>query len=92
MDGMVDNQPSISSIDYKCQVKCMKYFKYLLLDNICSQYKLISFSLQNVNTEVCEQVFSWLSKYACITKHMNRWRFLFLILYILDNHNENVNN
>ena len=70
----------------------MKYFKYLLLDNIYSQYKHIIFSLQNVNTEVCKQVFSWLSKYAFITKHMNRWRFLFLILYILDNHNENVNN
>ena len=33
--------------------------------------------LQNVNTElVCEQRFSWLSRFADITKHMNRWRFL----------------
>ena len=46
------------------------------------------FSLQEVNTEICEQLFSWLSKYAPITKHMNRWRFLFLIIYILDCHNE----
>ena len=48
--------------------------------------------LQNVNTElVCEQRFSWLSRFADITKHMNRWRF-FLMLYILDCHNENTNN
>ena len=25
-----------------------------------------------------------------MTKHMNRWRFLFLMLYLLDNHNEDV--
>ena len=36
--------------------------------------------------EVCEQLFSWLSKFAPITKHMNRWRFLFLMLYLVDNH------
>ena len=48
---------------------------------------------QNVNTElVCEQRFSWLSRFAHITKHMNRWRFLFLMLYTLDCHNENTNN
>lgn len=47
-------------------------------------------NLQNVNTEVCEQLFSWLSRFSRITKHMNRWRFLFLMLYILDCHNEDV--
>lgn len=51
-----------------------------------------STDLENVNTEVCEQLFSWLSRFAHITKHMNRWRFLFLMLYILDCHNENTNN
>ena len=49
--------------------------------------------LQNVNSElVCEQRFSWLSRFAQITKHMNRWGFLFLMLYTLDCHNENTNN
>ena len=43
-----------------------------------------------MNTEVCEQLFSWLSKFSAITKHMNRWRFLFLMIYVLDNHNEDV--
>jgi hypothetical protein len=51
---------------------------------------VFSFFGQDVNTEVCEQLFSWLSKYSHITKHMNRWRFLFLMLYVLDNHNLDV--
>ena len=47
-----------------------------------------AFSTQDVNTKVCEQLFSWLSKFAPITKHMNRWRFMFLMYYLLDSHNE----
>ena len=35
-----------------------------------------------VDTEICEQLFSWLSKYARITKHMSREHFLFYLLYI----------
>ena len=42
---------------------------------------------QDVNTEACEQLFSWLSKFAIMTKQMNRWRFLFIMLYVLDQHN-----
>ncbi|CAH3152581.1 unnamed protein product [Porites lobata] len=41
-------------------------------------------NIKDVNTEVCEQLFSWLSRFSHITKHMNRWRFLFLMLYLLD--------
>lgn len=44
--------------------------------------------LKDVNTEVCEQLFSWLSRFAPMSKHMNQWRFLFLILYLIDQHNE----
>jgi len=54
----------------------------------CNPYS--SDDLQEVNTEVCEQLFAWLSRFPHMTKHMNRWRFLFIILYVLDNHNENV--
>ena len=39
---------------------------------------------------VCEQLFSWLFKFAPITKYMNRRRFLFLVLYLLENHNRDV--
>ena len=30
-----------------------------------------------VNSEICEQTFSWLSKYARMTRHMNREHFIF---------------
>ena len=39
------------------------------------------------NTEVYEQLFSWLSKFSAITKHINRRRF-FSMICVLDNHNE----
>ena len=42
---------------------------------------------QDVYTEACEQLFSWLSKFAIMTKQMNRWHFLFIMLYVLDQHN-----
>ena len=40
-------------------------------------------SLQGVDTEACEQLFSWLSSYRFIVKHMNRHRFLFFIWFLL---------
>ena len=43
--------------------------------------------LKGVNTESCEQIFSWLSKYAYITRYMNRHRFYFFILDMCDLHN-----
>ncbi|XP_068753057.1 uncharacterized protein [Montipora capricornis] len=56
--------------------------------NNCNPYN--TEALKAVDTEVCEKLFSWLSKYSHITKHMNRWRFLFLMLYVLENHNLDV--
>eukprot|EP00058_Branchiostoma_floridae_P001186 XP_002586674.1 hypothetical protein BRAFLDRAFT_105480 [Branchiostoma floridae] len=43
--------------------------------------------LDLVNTEVCEQVFSWLSRFNRMTKHMNQHRFMFFLLYISHLHN-----
>lgn len=40
-----------------------------------------------VDTEVCEQTFSWLSRYGKMTKRMNRSRFFFFLLYMCDLHN-----
>ena len=45
------------------------------------------FSNLKVNTEVCEQTFSWLSRYSHITRHMRRQTFVFFILYLCDLHN-----
>ena len=43
-------------------------------------------SLQ-VDTEVCEQTFAWLSKYAKMTRKMNREHFVFFIMYLQHLHN-----
>ena len=40
-----------------------------------------------VNTEVCEQTFSWLSRYRHMARHMNRTSYMFFVLYICDLHN-----
>ena len=48
---------------------------------ICTTYTHI---YMQVDTEVCEQTFSWLSRFSRITRHMNRQHFLFYILYICD--------
>ena len=40
-----------------------------------------------VDTEVCEQVFSWLSKYKRSTQKMSQHTFVFFLLYLCDLHN-----
>ena len=40
----------------------------------------MSYLLLQVDTEICEQTFAWLTKYGRITRHMNENRFLFYIL------------
>ena len=47
---------------------------------------LFVFHLQ-IDTEVCEQTFSWLSKYAKMTRKMNRGHFVFFIIYVQHLHN-----
>ncbi len=43
--------------------------------------------LDGVNTEVMEQLFSWMSKYSFMVRQMNRPRHNFFLLDILDKHN-----
>ena len=40
-----------------------------------------------VDIEVCEQIFSWLSKYKKITQMMGESTFMFFLLYLCDLHN-----
>ena len=40
-----------------------------------------------IETEVCEQTFSWLSKYAKMTRKMKRGHFVFSIIYVQHLHN-----
>ncbi len=45
---------------------------------------IIIFFIQ-VDSQICEQIFSWLSGYARITQHMQREYFL---IYLCDQHNQ----
>ena len=42
--------------------------------------------LKNINSSVCEQTFSWMNRFMQ-TKSMNRARYLFFFIYLLDRHN-----
>ena len=50
--------------------------------------RVIMTTVFQVDTEVCEQCFSWLSRYARITRRMNRTNFVFFMLYLCDLHNQ----
>ncbi len=54
----------------------------------CYKEVLLNAVLQytQVDTEVCEQVFSWLSRYSHTT-HMSQHTFAFFVLYLCDIHN-----
>ena len=41
-----------------------------------------------VDTEVCEQTFAWLSRYKKMMQKMNGHTFIFFLLYICDLHNK----
>jgi len=45
-------------------------------------------SIHRVDTEICEQTFSWLCKYSKITRKMNKAHFMFYLLYICNLHNQ----
>jgi hypothetical protein len=44
--------------------------------------------LDEVDTEACEQTFSWLSQYGKMTRKMHRHTYMFFILYLCDLHNK----
>jgi len=45
-------------------------------------------SVPQVDTEACEQIFSWLSRYGKMTRKMKRHTYMFFIIYLCDLHNE----
>ena len=58
------------------------------IDPICHE-KLNPYTqehLKNINSSVCEQTFSWMNRFMQ-TKAMNRARYLFFFIYLLDRHN-----
>ena len=55
--------------------------------NACYSFLTLYIQYKQVDTEIAKQIFSWLSRYARISKHMNKAHFLFYILYLCDLHN-----
>ena len=54
---------------------------------ICPTRCTITCAKIYVDTEICEQVFCWMSRYGRIMQHMNRHHFLFYLIYLSDSRN-----
>ena len=65
----------------------MKFVNIQNASNLCTVIYTQNINFLQVDTEACEQCFSWLSRYAKITRKMQRSTFLFYVLYMCDMHN-----
>ena len=64
----------------------MKEVNHVQNDYKCTIiHSLIILIVFQVNSEICEQTFSWMSRYDRITRHMNTERFMFFITCISPN-------
>ena len=73
-------------VDDWCKKNCNPYLVNNLEDvSTCKIINSVIHVLQ-VDTEICEQTFSWLSKYSKMTRYMNKSHYLFFVLYIRDLH------
>ena len=89
---VIDKMHMAEHTDKWCHQNCNpRAFKELENVNYCYLITVNFYLMHCCNTggysEVCEQHFSWLSKYAKITRRMNRNTFIFFLLYIIDMHN-----
>ena len=98
MEIVIDRMHFRGHADEWCRQHCDPYH-FVELEEVCNfimithtfcmHYFLTLYTLQHaqVDTEICEQTFSWLSRYARITRHMNKPHFLFFLLYVCELHN-----
>ena len=80
---VVDKMHFKAHTDSWCHDHCNPY-NLRELDKVSTN--LHNFASMQVDTQICEQTFSWMSRYSRITRHMNRQHFLFYLLYISDLH------
>ena len=92
MSYVVDRMHFKGHVDQWCQNNCdpdklpaMEMVHTYMYINLYIVDTLFLFS--QVNSEICEETFAWLSRYSKITRHMNRERFIFFILYLCELHN-----
>ena len=85
---VVDKMHMRGHIDERCKLNCDPA-KYPYSNDV--RFSIIRVSHEQyflqVNTEVCEQTFSWLSKYSRITQSMSQHTFMFFVLYLCELHN-----
>lgn len=90
---VIDKMHMVGHTDKWCKENCDPN-DFRALDKVCvCIYRLAKcvhygyLCILQVDTEACEQCFSWLSCYAKMTRRMQRPTFLFFILYMCDLHN-----
>ena len=67
----------------------MRYIDLHKYSDICDlDMSICEFMILQVDTEACEQTFSWLSQYGKMTRKMHRHTYMFFILYLCDLHNK----
>ena len=96
---VIDKMHMAGHIDRWCLENCdSKLFTDLNeVRRVKSEFSLQSSSMHvfmhiplvyiQIDTEVCEQCFSWLSKYSKMTRRMSRNTFIFFLLNLCDLHN-----
>ena len=84
---VVDKMHMAGHVDNWCKEMCDPH-KFRDLDKVQYVYRPLHFYSDmlflflQVDTEVCEQCFSWLSRYARMTRRMSRNTFMFFLLYM----------
>lgn len=89
VEMVVDKMHMKGHIDPWCLQNCnpSKFESLHKVPCLIYMFPNTSCYLLQVDTEVCEQVFSWLSRYSRITQKMSQDTFMFFLLCVCDLHN-----
>ena len=80
VEMVVDKMHMRGHIDEWCKQNCDPR-KFDALAKVMVNVNLTILFFLKVDTEVCEQVFSWLSRYSHRTPKMSQHTFMFFIVY-----------
>lgn len=90
---MVDKIHIAGHVDAWCLENCDSW-KIKALQEVCLwlwinfiMLCLLKVLIFQVDTQICEQTFAWLSRYTKMTQRMKQEHFLFFIVYLYDLHN-----
>ena len=88
---VIDKMHMAGHVDKWCHENCDPNL-LTELDDVSRMTYYLSLKFNNivliqVDTEICEQYFSWLLKYSKMTRRMSRNTFVFFLLNLCDVHN-----